>query len=132
MPTLGMGMRYLLTLLLAGFLLLPAHCFAQSIPNGRKKSVTSSPAARPAKAVRTVIIDRFMFTPPTLTVRAGETVVWKNLGMVPHTATVTKGKAFDSGVIEKGASWRYKASKKGTFEYLCTLHPNMKGKLIVR
>lgn len=118
----------LLVMLLGTMLLLPSRSWAQSDPPGRKVAKSST---APAGAVRTVIIDQFMFTPATLTVRAGETVVWKNRGMVPHTATVTKGKGFDSGVIVKGASWRYKASKKGTFEYVCTLHPNMKGKLIV-
>jgi len=69
-----------------------------------------------------------------VTVHAGETVEWKNDDIVPHTATADgqdQKPAFDSGTIHTGAAWRYVAQKKGTYNYICTLHPNMKGKLIV-
>jgi plastocyanin len=39
---------------------------------------------------------------------------------------------FDSGTIDTGAAWRYVVRKKGAYNYSCTLHPNMKGKLIVQ
>ena len=38
---------------------------------------------------------------------------------------------FDSKSIAAGASWRFKASKPGVYDYICTLHPNMKGTLKV-
>ncbi len=69
--------------------------------------------------------------PATLIVNVGDTVVWKNDDIVPHTAT-DRGKGFDSGSIEPGASWSYAASRKGTYFYYCAFHPNTKGKLIVR
>jgi plastocyanin len=64
-------------------------------------------------------------------VRAGDTVVWTNEDVVPHTATA-KGKGLDSGSIGAKQSWRYTASEKGTYAYDCTFHPNMKGTLVVR
>ena len=89
-------------------------------------------AGRPAV---TVLIRDFKFEPATVTVHAGETVGWKNGDFVPHTATADgdgQKPAFDSGTINTGAAWRYLASKKGTYNYICTRHPNMKGKLIVQ
>jgi plastocyanin len=69
--------------------------------------------------------------PATLVVNAGDTVVWKNEDVVPHTAT-DRGKSFDSGNIEPGGSWSYVAGRKGTYSYYCAYHPNTKGRLVVR
>jgi len=83
----------------------------------------------------TVAIRDFKFEPATVTVHVGETVKWKNEDFVPHTATAdseAQKPAFDSGTINTGGAWRYLTSKKGTYNYICTRHPNMKGKLIVQ
>jgi len=93
---------------------------------------TSSGGAR--KTV-TVVIRDFKFEPATLTVDAGDTVEWKNDDIVPHTVTADgegQKTAFDSGTIQTGAAWRSVARNKGTYNYTCTLHPNMEGKLIVQ
>jgi plastocyanin len=71
------------------------------------------------------------YLPATLTVNAGDTIVWKNEDIVPHTAT-DRRKNFDSGSIAPGDSWRYVANRKGTYFYYCSFHPNTKGKLVVR
>lgn len=47
----------------------------------------------------------------TLTVRAGDVMVWKNEDVVPHTATA---KGLDTGTIAAGESRRYTAQPKGT------------------
>jgi plastocyanin len=65
------------------------------------------------------------------TVQTGDTVVWINDDVVPHTAT-DLGKSFDSGEIESGHEWRFVARAPGTFAYECTLHPTMRGTLVVR
>ncbi|MGI8961503.1 MAG: cupredoxin domain-containing protein [Bryobacteraceae bacterium] len=82
--------------------------------------------------VNTVLISQFKYQPDTLVVNVGDTVEWKNADIVPHTITAVDGKTFDSGGMAKGASWRFIVIKKGTYEYLCTLHPNMKAKLVVQ
>ena len=78
----------------------------------------------------TVAIDGTAYALPTLTVARGTTVTWENRDPFPHT--VTSAGHFDSGSIPAGARWRYVASKRGTFDYICTLHPNMKGVLVVQ
>src|SRR5215813_11383301 len=85
--------------------------------------------------VVTVVIREFKFDPVTVTVHQGDTVEWMNHDNVPHTATEdVEGKkpAFDSGNINTGMAWRYVAQKKGSYTYICTLHPNMQGTLIVQ
>ena len=80
----------------------------------------------------TIEIRELKFQPSMLTVKIGDTVKWRNDDIVPHTATSTKPKKFDSGILSVGSSWEYVAKKKGTYFYDCTLHPNMKGTLVVR
>lgn len=71
------------------------------------------------------------FDPAELTVKRGTRVVWINKDLFAHTATAT-AKSFDSGNIEVDASWSYVASEPGDYAYVCTLHPTMKGRLIVQ
>ena len=79
----------------------------------------------------TVLIKDFKYAPEVLTVKAGDTVIWKNEDIVPHTATAN-GKSFDSKNIGSKASWKYVANKPGNFPYICAYHPTMKAKLIVK
>jgi plastocyanin len=75
-------------------------------------------------------IQSWTFAPNTLNARVGDTVVWKNAGAAPHTATAAD-KSFDSGSLDPGKSFTYKLSSTGSFGYICTLHPWMKGTLVV-
>lgn len=79
----------------------------------------------------TIVIKGFIFQPETLTVKAGDTVIWKNEDIVPHTATAN-GKRFDSKSIETKASWKYVATKPGSYPYICSFHPTMKATLTVK
>lgn len=76
-----------------------------------------------------IVIRNSQFSPTSLTVSAGDTVIFRNDDIVPHTAT---GRAFDSGNLNKGQSWKYVAKAKGSFSYICTYHPSMKGRVVVR
>ena len=89
----------------------------------------SSVAAEKA-SIHTVVIDGLKFDPATLTVARGDTVVWVNKDPFPHT--VTSQGAFDSHDIPADKSWKYVARKAGDYDYICTLHPNMHGKLTVK
>ncbi len=76
-------------------------------------------------------IEGTRFEPSALTVNAGDTVVWINKDPFPHTATSETG-AFDSKEIGPETTWRHVPTKKGTFAYVCRLHPTMKATLQVR
>ena len=87
-------------------------------------------ASKPA--THTVTIDATSFQPTTLTIKAGDTVVWVNKDVMPHTATASAAKGFDSGVLLSGKSWKQVFKTKGTQPYVCIFHPTMKGKLVVK
>ncbi len=70
------------------------------------------------------------FDPETTTVMAGETVSWTNMDDETHTVTADDG-TFDSGEIENGESFNYTFEETGTFDYYCTIHPEMTGSVIV-
>jgi plastocyanin len=79
---------------------------------------------------KTVAIDGTTFQPSTLTVKVGESVTWQNKDPFPHTVT-SKDAGFDSHSIAAGKSWKYTATTRGEFSYICTLHPTMKATLRV-
>ncbi len=83
-----------------------------------------------APVVHTVTIEGFEFRPPVIAVKAGDVVEWRNKDILPHTATAQPA-GFDSGTIATGASFRFTAKTKGRVDYICTLHPTMKGTLTV-
>jgi plastocyanin len=81
--------------------------------------------------VHTVLIEGMRFQPEGLTVAAGDTVVWINKDMVPHTAT-SAAAGFDSLEIAPGKSWTHAVATTGEFDYTCTYHPLMKAVLRVK
>jgi plastocyanin len=92
---------------------------------------TDIAAAARKPVTHTVTIDGSRFEPETLSVMAGDTVVWVNNDIVAHTATSKPG-AFDSGLIAPGKSWKYRPRRAGDFAYTCTYHPTMNGMLRVK
>jgi plastocyanin len=86
---------------------------------------------RAKPTTHTVTMENMRFQPETLTVARGDTVVWINKDLVPHTAT-SKAGGFDSQTIAAEKSWSFTARKKGEFAYLCTFHPTMTAMLRVK
>lgn len=93
--------------------------------------VLAAVAMGAAAATHTVAIDGTAFVPATLTVQRGDRITWTNRDPFPHTATA-QGRAFDSGSIAAGRTWSWVARTPGTYDYLCTLHPGMTGRVIVQ
>ena len=79
----------------------------------------------------TVKIDNFSFIPDTLTVKAGTTVTWINKDDVPHTV-VSTAKKFSSKALDTDDRYDHTFTDPGTYEYYCSVHPHMKGKIIVQ
>jgi amicyanin len=76
-------------------------------------------------------IAKHTFSPPTLTVPAGTTVTWLNRDEDVHTVTSTT-RAFKSAGLDTDDAYSYEFTKPGVYEYYCTLHPLMTGKVIVK
>ena len=79
-----------------------------------------------------VEISGMAFHPAVLEVQRGDTVVWINRDIVPHTATAMDGSGWDTGNLIQGQSGRYVPRESGEEPYRCVLHPIMEGTLIVR
>jgi nitrite reductase (NO-forming) len=77
------------------------------------------------------------FVPETLTVSKGTTVTWTNEDTTLHTVTSgspeagNSGTEFDSSYLAAGKTFQHPFNTAGTFDYYCTLHPYMKGKVVV-
>jgi plastocyanin len=81
--------------------------------------------------VHTVEIREMVFRPETLTVARGDTVRWVNRDFVPHTATAEGKPAWDTGTLGQGDSGQVVVRVAGRQAYLCTLHPTMRGVIVV-
>ncbi|MFH8475825.1 cupredoxin domain-containing protein [Streptomyces sp. NPDC018000] len=95
-------------------------------------SASPSPTSSPAGKVLITIKD-FAFEPARLTVAPGTLITVVNKDAATHTVTATGSKAFDTGNVASGRTVSFTApTKPGTYSFICTIHPYMKGSLIVR
>jgi amicyanin len=97
----------------------PAHATAKPAP------------AADASAPVEVRIANFTFQRTTVSVKPGTTVTWINDDDIPHTV-VASDKSFRSKVLDTGDRFSVTFAKAGHFDYFCSLHPHMTGKVIVR
>ena len=77
-----------------------------------------------------VKLDKFTFAPQILTVKAGTTVTWRNEDNIPHTVA-SAARVFKSKVLNTGDSFSFTFTEPGSYEYFCSLHPHMTGKIVV-
>ena len=84
-----------------------------------------------AGPVASVSMDHNTFIPSEITVVPGTTVTWVNKEDMPHTV-VHVNKGFRSKTIVKDAQFSFTFTAAGDYDYLCSIHPNMKGKVIVK
>ena len=88
-------------------------------------------AGEAAASPATVEIDNFTFAPATLTVTAGTTVTWKNEDDSPHRIGDQNG-TFKSAALETDDTFSHTFAAPGEYPYICTMHPYMVGKIVVR
>lgn len=73
------------------------------------------------------------FSPATVTGKVGQTVVWSNDDTPPHNVTYVSGPKFaSSSTMDPGATFKIKLTAPGTIKYLCSIHPFMKGTIVVK
>jgi plastocyanin len=85
--------------------------------------------ARKAASASVTMGDLF-FSPASVTIAVGDTVTWHNSGQAPHNATADDG-SFNTPTLNNGQSASHTFSQAGTFSYICTIHPQMKGTIRV-
>ncbi len=88
------------------------------------------PAAH-AQEPNEIVIRNFMFSPMSLTVKAGTTVTWKNMDGEPHTVVNDAG-VFHSAALDQNDTYEFKFDKPGTYKVFCGIHPYMKATITVQ
>lgn len=95
-------------------------------------STSSNSNQTPASG--SVDIKNMMFTPPQISIQKGGTVTWKNNDNIAHTVindlNNVGGPA--SGNIEPGSTYSFTFNKTGSFQYHCSIHPSMRGTIVVK
>jgi plastocyanin len=79
-----------------------------------------------------VAIAGFLFGPEKLVVRNNQYVTWTNADDSPHQVTIAGEGGTRTAVMLKGQSQTLKFTAPGTYDYICGLHPGMKGKIEVQ
>ena len=101
-------------------------------PTTAAAATTAAGAATTAAAGgggSTITVADFAFSPPTLTVKTGTAVDIKNTQGVAHTFTADDG-SFDLELDPNGGGTHTFATA-GSFAYHCSIHPSMKGTVVV-
>ena len=88
------------------------------------------PAPPAGQAANEPFIDNYTFVPGTITVRAGTRITWTNRDQVKHTITTTNTSF--SALLVPGASVAVTVNTVGTLNYLCAIHPQMRGSIVVQ
>ena len=75
---------------------------------------------------------RSAFTPPTVTVSAGQSVEWIFQDANPHTVTADDDSftSVKSG-LANGKTYTHTFDKAGTYRYKCFIHSQMLGSVVV-
>ena len=107
-----------------------AGAAATTAAAGGAATTAASGGAAPAAGAGAVTIKDFAFDPGDLTVAKGTAVTWKNDDSATHRIKSGDG-SFDSKDLKNGDSFEHTFDTAGTFDYICGIHPSMKGKITV-
>jgi plastocyanin len=95
-------------------------------------AITASSQPNHSSEAYQIYIDNFSFAPATLSVPVGAKVTWTNKDDVPHTIVSTNNAFAHSPVLDTDESFSHTFATAGTYEYYCSVHPKMLGKVIVQ
>ena len=98
---------------------------AALVPMRRAQSADAAEAT-----THEVEISRFAFVPAKLRVKPGDTIIWANKDIAPHTATGVD-ESWDTGEIVQNASMSIPVSSDMQTSYFCRFHPHMKAELMI-
>ena len=102
------------------------------------ESCSASPGKDPAEpapvrerkpGTHLIEMSQMKFNPEELTVKKGDSVVFVNHDMVAHDVTEKSTKAWNSSPMAEGQTWTWVATEDA--DYYCSIHPVMKGKIVV-
>jgi plastocyanin len=79
--------------------------------------------------VHSISISDMKFDPGKVVVHKGDTVIWINHDIVAHCVTEIPDKSWTSSEIPPEGSWKMVVTKSS--DYYCSIHPVMKGKIVM-
>lgn len=82
-----------------------------------------------ARREHVIVMTAMRFGAVPAGIKAGDTILWVNRDMVPHTATA-QDRSFDVN-LPAGRSARMTVQRPGSFAFYCRFHPAMRGTLTV-
>src|SRR5919201_4534259 len=88
-------------------------------------------AAPATAATKTVSIFGSGFSPKTVTITEGDTVVWQNKDNDLHQVLADKGQ-FVSAILLSNQTYSFTFKAAGNYSYHDELHPRLKGTVIVK
>lgn len=94
-----------------------------------KKNYSSTPTTSATVAANTVSIKNIAFNPSELSVTKGTEVSFINNDSVTHTVNFAD---FSSDDLKPGDTFKHTFDAAETFNYHCSIHPQMTGKIIVQ
>jgi plastocyanin len=107
-----------------------AGCFSDHQATAPIEGVCSFPVGEGVPGSTIVVIQKFVFGPADVRVRAGERVTWINCDEESHTSTADGGQ-WASPLVVPGAAFTQAFPAAGEFSYHCEPHPFMTGRVIV-
>jgi plastocyanin len=104
---------------------------ACSAPGASPPATTPAPAPAPTGAPVSVKIAQLAFSPASVNVPVGGTVIWTNSDPVGHTVTSMGRGPLGSATVNAGGTYSYTFTTAGTYMYYCAVHPDMMGTVVV-
>lgn len=106
------------------------------LANGKTSTISVGNVPRkvvvgPATSDPKISIANFAFVPPIITIDSGDSVTWSNDDGAPHQIGF-KDAASGSDTLFPGKTFRRTFDKPGSYEYFCTIHNYMTGRIVVR
>lgn len=131
----GIGRPLLLALTLVIVAIVAVGCSSTTTtttaaPGGETTAAPPTTAAAGGGGTA-VTLENFAFSPATVTVKVGDTVTWTNNDSATHNVTADDG-SFKSPDFGQGGTFSFTFQKAGTYTYGCTIHPQMKGTVVVQ
>ena len=71
------------------------------------------------------------FEPAMTTAHVGDIIQWTNTASFEHTVTFDSDSSLSDPLLQPGGTWEVKFTTAGTYQYHCSIHPQMVGTIVV-
>lgn len=103
-------------------------------PNMDNTNSSTSSSNQSVTSTGAITIKNMMFTPSQISILKGGTVTWTNNDSTAHTVVddLSNVGGPSSGDIQPGSTYSFTFNKTGSFQYHCSIHPSMRGTIVVK